>query len=73
MLRNGCSELVSWIPSKFAKQDKILKLFNNGVWEDGWKVVSVGTETDEQYIPDVYSLAKGLWKATSGDYPIRHK
>lgn len=33
---------ISWIPDKFAKIGKFLKLLENGVWENGWMVASVG-------------------------------
>ncbi len=33
---------ISWIPEKFAKAGKYLKLKENNVWEHGWKVVHVG-------------------------------
>ncbi len=33
----------SWIPESFAKRGKILKLKrDDGVWDDGWRVVGVG-------------------------------
>ena len=35
-------EQTSWIPERFAKIGKILKLRESGVWDDGWGVVSVG-------------------------------
>jgi hypothetical protein len=41
----GKQHLTAWIPEKFATPDRILKLQDQSTkeWEDGWKVVSVGT------------------------------
>ena len=41
-LKKGNTETVSWIPTKFAKKGKYLKLKNNRTneWEDGWQVIS---------------------------------
>ena len=55
---------VSWIPEKFAKLGKILKLKENGEWIDGWKVISVGTARDEDKLPDYRQLIKSHLKAT---------
>jgi hypothetical protein len=33
--------MVSWIPSKYAKKDKVLKIKNGDGWENGWKVTKV--------------------------------
>lgn len=74
MLRNGFTEQVSWIPSLFAKTGSVVRLRDkNGDWEDGWEVISVGTETEEQYIPDPHASSKSLWRATSGASPVGHK
>lgn len=32
---------VSWIPDKYAKRGKYLKLLENGKWDNGWKVMAV--------------------------------
>lgn len=40
----------SWIPEKFAVRGKILKLKENGEWEDGWEVVSVGSRLDSKAV-----------------------
>ncbi len=74
MLQRGVQQQVSWIPSCYAVVGNVLKLKDKGgAWEDGWKVVSVGTETDEKFIPDSYAAIKSLWRATSGPTPIGHK
>ena len=43
---------VAWIPTKFAKKNKYLKIKNKGRWENGWKVISIGTILDEECIFD---------------------
>lgn len=42
-MRRRSTNTVSWITSKFAIEGKFLKLDNNGVREDGWQVMTVGT------------------------------
>lgn len=58
------STRVSYIPKKYAILNKILKLKNNDVWEDGWKVTFVGPDTPEDQVPDVHSDIKGHRKMT---------
>lgn len=38
----GVMRQVSWIPEKFATLGKYLRLLENDVWENGWKVAMVG-------------------------------
>ena len=41
----------TYIPSKFAKINKMLKLKKeNGTWDNGWKVIFVGQEMDSDEI-----------------------
>ena len=40
MRRNGAI-ITAWIPVKFAKKDKFLRLKEQGKWENGWKVEKV--------------------------------
>lgn len=46
-LKRGNTYQTSWIPEKFAKQNKYVKLKTNGEWIDGWQVVHVGARMDE--------------------------
>jgi hypothetical protein len=39
---DGLERQVSWIPEQFARLGKYLKLLEDDVWENGWKVVVVG-------------------------------
>ncbi len=45
---------VSWIPEKFAVQNKVLKLKNyKDEWENGWIVENVGSSrVEESLLPD---------------------
>ena len=44
-LRRGSGYTVSWLPERFAVPQKYLKLKNeNGSWEDGWRVSSIGSQ-----------------------------
>lgn len=44
-VENGIATLVSYIPEKFAKLGKIIKLKNEeGEWTDGYKVASVSEQ-----------------------------
>jgi hypothetical protein len=49
-LVKGDATTVSWIPEKFAQEGEYLKLKDNGVWEDGWKVEFVGTKLPTKYV-----------------------
>ena len=41
--------MVTWLPLKFAKKNKVLELKNNGKWTDGWTVVTeFGDIIDEE-------------------------
>ena len=42
-LKKGNTQQVSWIPSKFAKLNKVLKLKTADGWDDGWMVESAGS------------------------------
>lgn len=40
--RNGAVQ-VAWIETKFAKVNKVVKIREDGEWDDGWVVAKVGT------------------------------
>jgi hypothetical protein len=55
---------VSWIPTKYAILNQVLKLKDeNDKWEDGWLVTTVGTEVIEEAI-DLHKAVKMHRKAT---------
>lgn len=66
--KTGAGEMqqMSWIPSKFAVEGKILKLKDaDGVWEDGWRVRSVGPhEKTEQEANEGTQLHKRQRRAS---------
>jgi hypothetical protein len=42
---------VGWIPEKFAKKGKIIKLkWEDGTWEDGWEVTFVGSRKEAKQV-----------------------
>lgn len=55
---------VSYIPKKYAQLNRVLKLKEGDIWEDGWKITSVGSDTPEDQVPDVHSDIKGHRKMT---------
>lgn len=62
--------MVSWIPSNFAKVNKVLKLKRKEDWEDGWMVVSASeNEVDERNLPDYHKSIKGHRKMTGDNMP----
>ena len=53
------SNLVSFIPARFARQGRIVRLRDaDGQWEDNWKVVSVGVARYENELPDSHKQIK---------------
>ncbi len=64
-LRKGSSEQISFIPTKFANLNKVLKLKDaEGNWDDGWVVVGKGATVDEKHLPDSHSEIKAHRRAT---------
>ena len=49
-LIKGDATTVSWLPEEFAIVNKLVKLKDNGVWVDGWKVEFVGTKLPTKYV-----------------------
>jgi len=40
--------MLSWIPTQFIKKHNILKLLNNGEWENNWMIITYfGTKITE--------------------------
>jgi len=48
----GMIQDVCWIPEKYAKKNHILELHINGEWEDGWKVMSIGSRMEDKALLD---------------------
>lgn len=45
-------EMTSWIPEKYAEDEKVLKIKVDGEWEDGWVVVDVYSRKTEKEVLD---------------------
>jgi hypothetical protein len=44
-------ERTSWLPEEYAVEDAVVKLRDDGVWTDGWKITSAsGPALDEKYV-----------------------
>lgn len=52
ILTKGTKKTTSWLPMKFAKTGKVLKLKDDGTWDDGWTVTEVGTIQDFSYVKE---------------------
>lgn len=44
VLKKNSTTTTSWIPEKFAKKGKVLKLKDSGIWSDGWEIQRVGSK-----------------------------
>lgn len=49
-LARGNSRQMAWIPEKFAKAGRFLRLTDAGVSENGWQVIGIGTRLTETYL-----------------------
>ena len=50
-LRKGNEYQASWIPEKYARLGKFVKLQDEeGVWDDGWQVVEAHTRLDSKTV-----------------------
>lgn len=49
VLKKGNSMQTSWIPQRYAKVGKYLKLFeiSTDKWENGWQVISIGVKVSK--------------------------
>ncbi len=56
---------VSWIPEPYATAGRVVKLREDGVWDDGWVVVGAGTNRLlASEVPDFHVLSKAHLRAT---------
>ncbi len=49
-LQRGTKHQTSWIPEEFAKLGKYIKVKEDGKWEDGWQVKSLGERKMASYV-----------------------
>ena len=47
-LQHADKEQTTWIPEKYAKKGKVVRLREKGVWIDGWVVMSVGARASKE-------------------------
>ena len=40
--------MISWIPAKFARKGRFIKLKENGGWSDGWQIIEVFGTIEEK-------------------------
>jgi hypothetical protein len=53
------SETVGYLPDKFARLNRVLRLESaNGTWDDGWVVKHVGAEVANRELPDIHKSIK---------------
>ena len=56
---------VSWLPEPYATAGRVVKLRENGVWDDGWVVASAGqNRLPADQVPDFHELSKAHLRAT---------
>jgi hypothetical protein len=66
------SEMVTFLPEKFASIGKVVKLKSeDGVWVDGWVVVSAGKLTEDT--PDSKKAIRNHRKNTGDSLPKGNK
>jgi hypothetical protein len=51
-LQKGDTFTTRYIPSEFAKKNKIVGIKENKVWKEGWKVIGVGATLDAKYVEE---------------------
>ena len=72
-IKNGSISQVSWIPSKYAVLNAVLKLKDgNNIWDDGWIVTTVGDEIDQEDVPD-WHKARKVHRERTGDSMKRNE
>ena len=53
LLQKGELKTTAWIPEKFAKVGKYISLKQEkDNWDDGWKVITIGTRMRTEYMLD---------------------
>jgi hypothetical protein len=54
--------MITWIPAEYAKYNKVIKLKQpDGTWEDGWKVIEIGSAQDQTILEKQHQEQK-LWE-----------
>ena len=59
MLAKNDSRQVAWIPARYARLHRVLKLRDSdGVWDDGWKVIEVWTTKPKSHLNGLHKALK---------------
>lgn len=61
--------LVTWLPRTYARVGLVLQLKRNDVWENGWRVSSVGWQDSWDHLIDAHSARKAHRKNTGDSEP----
>ena len=71
-VKNGKLVQTTFLPEKFAKKGKFLKLKEADEWVDGWEVIEVSkTFVNKDQLPDVNKAVRLHRKNTGDDLPKR--
>jgi hypothetical protein len=53
---------VAWIPTQYAKKDKVISIKMNEGWDDGWKVIEVGASKVDGDVLNTQRDAQKRWE-----------
>ena len=63
----SCAVTVTYIPAKFARHGRVIKLkWEDGSWDDGWVVEQVHGMLSESELPDAHRAVR-FHRQTTGD------
>ena len=68
-LQKAGTEQVVWIPEQFACINKVIKIKNDGEWDDGWVVYAVYCDFKLEKPPDAHNTCKRHKNATGDNLP----
>ena len=64
---------VSWLPEPYATVGRVVKLRDDGAWDDGWVVASAGqNRLPADQVPDFHELSKAHLRATGDAQTARN-
>ena len=66
VLTRGPESQVTWIPDKFAKLGKTLKLKEEHGWEDGWTVSTIWATENEEVVKKMEYSARQYHELLEG-------
>lgn len=68
ILQKGSVQQTSFIPSKFARIGKCIKLKNEDGWDNGWIVAEIGQTISEKDVPNSHKAIKDHRKRTGDSF-----